>query len=485
MRFPVLLLLVASGIGPVFGQEILTAGLLGCNNPPAIDPGKDFLGNFNNSCYALPFSASSGRSHAGDLNAKYGLIYYKVTPGYELILTGTFANARFFSVTVYDSHLAETSGMLDQAIQPLNHSMENPFLPGVSYKANQQYGITVGFGGPVPASPNAGCSTADTTIDANFLDASQIHQGLSWNGYPGLPPGFPVHLTGPSSGGQIIIRSYFDLTNEPDPVVIVRDLTTGCGVPLKDAKNIVTTNLRAGGQWGDQAQTSAHDQFSYSIQQNQCFPQDPLNQVRWNRSPAYVPGDNSAAGYLGFNLSQTKVQSIIAGKQFMRFRFQLPALPDTPCANGQCALTGSEQLRYRSISFEDSKKTLLSVKDSDLVRDPNGNVNLIVGFGTAPPAYVTAANYYTYVDLSSAPKFRDLNAVTMRDILPGAGFQCSDFNVPFLYTEYNPEGGYMGAYVPTVDFPASSQIPMTPVPVTRANSCLAAVTQVPVTCTTQ
>ena len=78
--------------------------------------------------------------------------------------------------------------------------------------------------------------------------------------------------------------------------------------------------------------------------------------------------------------------------------------------------------------------------------------------------------------------YRNLSLVAMRDILPNSTFQCSNFNVPFLYSEYNPEGGYMGNYVPTVSFPTASQIPQVAVPITRPNTCSATVTQQPAAC---
>jgi hypothetical protein len=283
-------------------------------------------------------------------------------------------------------------------------------------------------------------------------------------------------------GGNIIVRSYDDISSEASPVVIVRDLSTGCALPLKDAKDIITTDIQKGGQWGDLSQTGAHNQFSYSIEPDECFPQDPSNGVQWNRSANYIPGYNQAAAYLSFFLSSSKVTSIVSGHKFIRMRFQLPKTPNTPCTTGTCALTGLEELRYRSVSFLNGKKTLASLKDADYVQDPSGNVTLIIGFGTKPPSYVTAANYYTYFDLSKVLSYRNLKSITMRDILPNAGFKCSNFNVPFRYTEYNPAGGYMGNYVPTVDFPTADQIPQVAIPTTRANTCTAIVTQTPSVC---
>ena len=81
-----LLTLLISGAGLALSQEsanhiqtrpeaVPSVADLGldCIKPPAIDPGQDFVGNFNNSCYAMSLASSRGGEHAGDLNARYGL----------------------------------------------------------------------------------------------------------------------------------------------------------------------------------------------------------------------------------------------------------------------------------------------------------------------------------------------------------------------------------------------------------------------------
>ncbi len=454
-----------------------------CSNL-TIDPNKDFLGNFNNGCFAMPLGNSQGNYKGGDLNSKYDLVYYKVTPGYELVLTGTYPNARFFSITAYDEHAAIVSTINDIQIPPLNGSMYNPFLSSAPYQA-QQYGVTIGFGGGVPVNVAPGCSTSDTTIDQTFLDASQIHQGLTWLGYPDLPEGFPAHQTGANSAGSLIVRSYVDISAESPPVLIVRQLSNGCAVLLNQISNIVTDQT-IGQTWQNSAQVKAHNEFSYGIEPVLCFQADPQSKVTWTRQSDYIAGENSGASLLFFNMTPALVQSIITGGEFIRMQFQMPTIPNTPCNGGGCELTGLEQLRYRSISFENATATTMaSIKDSGMVQDENGNVTLIIGMGTAPPPQVNPHNKYTYVNLAQVPNYSSVAVVALRDILPNATFDCSTFNVPFYTAEYNPEGGYMGNYVPSVDFPTASEIPTTPVPINRANSCATPVTQTPYACGTE
>jgi hypothetical protein len=107
---------------------------------------------------------------------------------------------------------------------------------------------------------------------------------------------------------------------------------------------------------------------------------------------------------------------------------------------------------------------------------------LIVSLGATPPPAVTSANYYTYLDLTQVPNYQTLTRLELRNMLPNANFCCSTSNVPFLTTEYNPEGGFMGQYVPTVDFPTPAEIPTLPTPPVRPDSCLLVPAQQPTNC---
>ena len=452
---------------------------------PAIDPSKGFFANFDNPCYALTMAVSQSNM-AADLNAIYTRFYYQVNPAYELIVLGTFPNARFMSASVYDDHLLVVGDLKDSDIVPLTGQV-NPFLPGASYKPNQMYGLTVSLGGGQPVSVSPGCSVG-SSVDQNLLDASQIHQGITWAGYPNLPPGFPAHETGDNAAGAFYVRKYVDIDSPPlSEVVIVRSLANGCAIPIQQAEqmNIVSVTQKASSTWLHQSQINAHLQFSSLVQPSLDFPADPTNGAYWGRPQQYVALNDQDAGYLGTGFSSTQMAELLSGQVYLRLRFQLPTTPTIPCASGSCSLTGNEQVRYVGLTFQTSPSScaghtaVFSIGDQNMVKDPNGYVTIVAGFGAPQPPNVTAANYYTWIDLSAVPDYTTIAGLIVRQITPNPTFQCSTFNVPYKTSEHNPEGGYMGPYVPTVDFPTAAEIPATPVPVSRPNSCSLVPTQTP------
>jgi len=484
LRFWALLILL------VAAKPALTFAVT-CSPPPAIDPTRGFVANFNNPCYALPLATVSGAQESGDLNAIYDKVYFQVAPGYELVFLGVFPNSRFLLATVYDDHLVTVGNVPDFAMVPLASSMSNPFLTGATFKPNQSYGFKVTFGGGPPVNVSPGCSTASTNIDQNVMDASQIHQGLNWTGYPNLPPGFPPHETGANAAGVVLVRKYADIDSPPiNEEVIVRSLANGCAIPIAQAiqSNIISTTQTLTSSWLHQTQVSAHAQFSGAIEPWECFPPDSQNHVIWMRTADYVTFENTYEAYLRAVLSAAQVQTLLSGQAYLRVQFQAPSTPNTPCTNGSCSLTGNEQARYTSFSIQapainlGGPVTLYSIYDRNFVKDPNGNVTLVIGFGAPQPANVTAANYYTWVDASTIPNISTLNQVRVRDLLPNQSFACSTFNVPYRTTEYNPEGGYLGNYVPTVDFPTAAQLPPVATPILRPNTCYIVPTETPQVC---
>jgi hypothetical protein len=456
-----------------------------CNT---VNPQADFMTNFNTPCFALPLNSSNGLSASGDANAIYDSIQFLVTPGYELILVGTFPNSRFLGATVYDEHLAITSTMNDYSILPLNSTMVNPFLTGVQYQPNQQYGITVGFGTPMTTTPTAGCSTSDTTIDSNFLDASQIHAGLTWNGYSGIgspPYNFPSHISGANAAGLLLVRKYVNPFGSQVESVIVRKTSNGCAVPVNQMKGVVLFPAQ-GLTWTsfDQSQISYHQKFSNGIEQLQCYQPDPNAAKQWFRSVDYVPIATLGAA-LDADLTTTNLTPLFSGQNFIRLRFPVPTTPNIPCAPGtSCSLTGNEDLRYYSISFMGGSKgyglvTLASLDDTSFVPDPDGNVTLLVNLGTGvtPPSFVTTANYYNYFDLTQVPNYTNVSRIELRTMLPNGAFNCSAANVPLFTMEYfninhTQPGGFMGQFVPTIDFPTASSLTNPPIePPARTNTC--------------
>jgi sugar lactone lactonase YvrE len=453
---------------------------------PSIDPTKGFLTNFANQCYLLPLAVSESDG-ATDLEAIYTRVYFQVNPAYELIVLGTFPNARFMSASVYDDHLVVVGDLKDSAILPLTSQTINPFLPGAVYKPNQMYGLTVSLGGGQPVMVNPGCAIP-SSVGHNLLDASQIHKGNTWAGYPNLPPGFPAHETGANAAGAFYVRKYVDIDSPaPSEYVIVRSLANGCAIPIQQAEqmNIVTVSQTVSSPWMHQSQINAHLQFASLIQPYLDFPTDPMNGALWGRPSQYVALNDQDAGYLGTSFSGTQIAELLSGQVYLRLRFQLPTTPTTPCTNGSCSLTGNEQVRYVGLTLHTGPSScrgatsVFSIDDQGLVQDPNGNVTIVAGFGAPQPSNVTAANYYTWIDLSTVANYTSITGLIVRNIAPNPTFQCSTFNVPYKTSEYNPEGGYMGPYVPTVDFPTAAEIPLTPVPVSRPNSCSLVPTQRP------
>lgn len=457
-----------------------------CNPLPVINPALSFTANFDNPCYALPFVGSSGSGSGGDSNATYTQVFYQVNPAYELVVLGTFPNARFMSASLNDSHLTVIGTRNDYQFPPLFSTMSNPYVKGAMYKPGQMYGFLVTFGGGSIKNVAAGCSSSGATIGETSFDATQIHQGMSWNGATDLPAGFPVHQTGANPGGTIMIREYMSFSTEPAPVVIVRQISNGCAVPLSQAvsMNLIsnTQNLSTS-TWINQSQILAHHEYfsTSTLSPTECYPYDPNNQVAWVRSPDWVGRNNLAAAYASTVLPTNILQSLLAGQTFIRIQFPLPTTPSIPCANAQCSLTGNEQTRYFSIEFSNvvlstpssagTTTTYATLNDTNLVKDPNANVTLIVGLGGTPPSSVNAGNYYTYLDLTKVPGYQKFNSILVRNLLNNATFNCSTFNVPNYTMEYNPVGGFMGNFVPTVDFPTFNQLTGVPVPPIRPDTC--------------
>jgi hypothetical protein len=488
-----LLALVTGFTSPASGQT--TA----CTTPPPVDSAKTFLQNFLNSCYTIPVRQRQGDGTSStDLDQSYGGFFFRVNPRYELILIGEYPRARYLSVTLDDSHFTTLTWLRDASIKPLTAAYANPFVPGIQYKEDQIYALTVQFGGrqPDPASIAPGCSLAGANIHANVMDATKRHAGFSWNGVSGLPPGFPPHDdAGPNKGGLLTVRQYMSQTDGgavrlAAPVAIVRDLTTGCAVPVSKAlaqtpaqltpDHVVTWNGTIAANWIDSGQIQAHKAYR-ALKPLQCYSLPTASPVLWFRPDEYLELPNPDATYVMATIRQQSLDWLFANKGFLRFRFRLPAMPKTPCTG--CVLSGSEPLRYFGISFfNDSQFTLASLGEFEFVRDPNGYVTLIVGVGAPPPAHVSAANYYTYLDLSAVPGYTKLLRLGLRYLIAAPGFGCSPAAVPINSSEDNSLGGFMGEYVPLVDLLPGSAIPPVATPAPHPNSCGIMPAETPANC---
>ena len=452
-------------------------------------PKGNFFSNFNNPCYLINLRGGGGNGNGGagsDLNAVYWEIYYKVDPRYQLIILGEYPNARYFSVTAYDSHDSISQTILDTDIVPVVSYQVNPFQPGVAFVPGQKYVVPVNFGG-TPGTLETGCMMNGFNVDVNGLDATQRHQGMNWNTDSGLFqkfPKFPLHVvdtpahTNPNTGGYIMIRAYLDITSstrQTEPHLIVRDVASGCAYPAAYAiqnLQIVTDNKSIGQAWIDQQQKKKHQNYAHDYLVPYCYGKDSHNAVKWSREVEYLNRTNPDASYIDAPLPPALLPATLAAAgEVMRVRLRVPIPPPTPCTDG-CSRSGNEQMRYMSLSFLTSGTvTMASLADSAFTTDPNGYATLIVGTGAVIPSWITPANGYTFLDLTALNGYEDLASLHIRNILPSASFGCSGQVVPYNTGVYTPAGNLMSDYLPVVDHPLASSLPPTAAPLVGPSAC--------------
>jgi len=449
-------------------------------------PTGNFFSNFNNSCYLIPFATSNGSGTEGsDLNSQYYKMFYKVDPSYEIVILGNFPNSRYFSITDYDTHGAPAEYLLDANIVPLTSAYINPYQQGTAFVAGQKYAASIGFEG-TPGTLEKGCMMTGYNVEVNSLDGTQRHAGMDWNSDQNVfraEPSFDLHIvdtpqhTNPNTAGAVMVRSYLDITPnsyQNSPHFILRDVASGCAYPAAYALNtlqVVANNSVTGGAWLDSTQADLHRTYEKQLLPRLCFATDVRQVPGWNRGPEYVPGADPYGTYTAATFPAGVPQNLATEGRVMRIRYRIPTTPPTPCTNG-CSRSGNEELRYLSLSFENADgNTLASVADSAFIEDPNGYVTLIAGTGTPIPSWITAANGYTFIDLTALSGYQNLNSLSLRNILSAPTFNCSGAAVPYRTNEYTPAGGLMGEYLPVVDYPTAASLPSVAAPLVQADSC--------------
>jgi hypothetical protein len=450
---------------------------------PTIDPNGNFLSNFAkpNSCYTIPIPHGTGGNLSGDLNAVYNVAYFQRNTNYELIIIGMFPNARYFGLAGYDDHWVSRSSLDDVNMVPLLNSMHNPYVQGSAYRTNQKYAAVLSFGGSEPTQIAPGCGYNGINLRSNIMTVTDRHSVPTWTGYPGLPRFFPPHQTGPSAAGAVMVRAYLpspDSTGTLTPILIVRDLTTGCAVTADDAINNLQLIDVSGAsllqKWMQADQINYHYYFQNTVVGRSCYGIDPLTKILWFRGGQFSPGDNPAGTYSNGQLPSTLISQLRTGSNspFLRVRFKAPDTPNYPCAG--CLFDDTQDLRYWSLSFTSNGTTYQSIPDTNFVKDAGGYVSLIIRLNpsTTVPPRVTAANGYTYVDFSGIAGIDALSAISLRQLRPSQNYLvCAAVQIPYEASEYNDQGGWMGEYVPTIDFPVGAALPAVADHVNRPNSC--------------
>ena len=426
--------------------------------------------------YAIPFPTSQGGGRfGGDLDAYYGLLFFKTflnNPEYELLIAGEFPRARYFSVTLYDDHMAPLESLTDHRIEPALAGMVNPYRMGIAYREGQRYLIRVGLGG-VPAAFN--CAAEE---QVNSMEGTGRHyRSLAWQ--EGLLPQGD-HDDEPSEGGAIMIRRYkldgeeLDNNDPMDPAnprLLVRRISDGAFVPKRDLRPcddceplVVTADKGEAEkyEWLDPEQLWLHRLYA-SKQTQWCFESDDAN-YRWKRGGPYVPGGNPDTAYVKAPFPHTgDLQALVDGNQVMRLRFKVPATPVFPDA----PMDGLEEIRYWSLSIaggaadsdERGAMAVLTVNDGNVLLPEGSDVaNIILDFREMEDDQVLeigaflaeqGITYFNRKNIEVVPE-----VISIRHILPGNPFSCSAENIPYSTQEHNEGGGFMGAYAPIVDFPS-------------------------------
>lgn len=466
----------------------------GSASAQAPDPGKDFFGNFLLPPYYMPVFPLVGSNFGGDLTATYDQAYIPNRPNLELLIVGEYPRARFFSISIYDDHGAVIGTLHDAQINPLRPAQQhNPYRPGGPAGTEDiLYAVRVRLGERIVTSPVPGCGfPADFDVTSNLLDARTRHTGGTFyssdmTGFTATSPDGTVTIAHddslPNKTVAIVVRRYLEendgnqgALNLTRPLVFVRSALDGCAInmwqlagqpqPAPDAALPASLWFNFNNT-ADRAQIAAHTQHAKDTPTQTPSGLDPDNRFAWYGGPEYILTTNPHTGYLSSAVPEAGKPGTLNGRnKVIRMRFRLPTLP---CAGRSCALTGAEEMRYWGLSFVEGERTVVaSISDLDLRPDDHGYVTLIITFGTALPAHVTAANGYSVVQLPLS----DARLVTLRNILPAPTFRCAVGNVPFKTNEYNANGGYMGEYAPFVDFPFVTQLPAVAEPYLQAGTC--------------
>lgn len=445
-----------------------------------VDPGKDFFGNFWEPAYFMPVYPLPGEVFGGDLTATYDQAYVPNRPNLELLLIGEFPRARFFSITVYDDHGAIIDSITDAELEPMFAAQGNPYRPGGPTGTEDiLYAVRVKLGDGLNETPSDGCAFNGADVTSNVLDATRRHNDLSR--YSDEIMGFTVSNDDgsvviehddaiPNDGVTVMVRRYLEAddgnTGSFDvvrPLAFLRSTDTGCAfdlwdliqVPQPDPSIPLPPNLWY--TWHstvDQTQVAAHFKHAADYPPGTPYGLDPNNRYAWYRSAEYILSANAETDYVASIVPMPgKPATLNSKNKVMRMRFKLPTLP---CQERVCAISGDEEMRYWGMSIVEGNSTVIaSLSDLDLTPEPDGYVTLIFTFGTALPPHVNAANGYSVVSLPVS----DMRQVTIRNILPAETFKCQIDNVPIKTNEHHANGGYMGEYIPYVDFPFASVLP--------------------------
>jgi hypothetical protein len=290
-----------------------------------------------------------------DTNASYWSHHYQAVPGTELLISGTFARARYFSFNIYQPTGVPVDSIYDAQIKP-DPGSANPFAGGDPAAKNQRYQVRVLFTAK-PARP------APNTIYAGQMALAQQQNP---GGILMLRVYTPVDPSSPQGG--VALPSVTTRTSSG------QSITAGapCSNDLPSTGGRATTTLNES-SWPATAPTTAGTVPS------------------WSRAFG-----NGAAGFFG-NQQNAYLSAGInrAYGSLVVIRAKAPAFPNT--SRGQWP-SGRDQLRYWSIcQNSDSTRVNACVADYQAAIDKKGYFVFVVSDPSQRPSNATRANGATWI----------------------------------------------------------------------------------------
>jgi len=258
-----------------------------------------------------------------------------------------------------------------------------------------------------------GWNTAGSIIIRNYLQPPLSCSGSSgeWS--------CSATVTGPSY--YLLIRDAnsgcaYEVTTELQNELFYNNLSAGNNgalaiVSTSNGDPASSSNLPSGdaGYWMDGTQKAYHTLVANTTPQA-CFADGNTgagNICAWARGPEYEPQPGPEDAYIGANVNYAKLEEIKSNNEgctssceALLFQFALPnPTPETPCAAPYgCSLSGSEPLRYMSLTFEQEQSSgsvqpLVSIADSAFAttyQSGSGQylVNLVVNVSGTLPSWL-------------------------------------------------------------------------------------------------
>lgn len=290
----------------------------------------------------------------------------------EVIISGQYPSARYFSLHVYNDTGEALGSIYDQEIEP-DPGSANPFQAKPHKVAGRSYHVTIRFE-PKPADP------APNTF------------------YTGEPSASPAAL--------LVYRVYVP-TDTSDPTGGAPypqvTLATSEGTPLvEDAACSVTPPSFGSTLWETFAESSLPDGLiNYT-------PADATNPPQWSRAFGSRLGNQQNA-YLTTDISSSYGQLVV-------FHAHAPTFPNT--VEG-VPVYARRQLRYWSFcTYDPEGEVLVGCEPDYLSAIRGGQYTFVVSNTANRPANATAANGVTWVPLGAQPAAQ----IVFRNMLPAANF---------------------------------------------------------------